>query len=116
MKNIITRISREPALVLGVVTSGLSLLVLFGLPISGDQMAGIGVFLGAVFGLTRFLTTPTSEVIASQKPGGQVVGGGRIPELKNEPVEVGLSKSSEITGWEAKPALDPPMPVDPFNH
>lgn len=62
------RIVREPALVLGVITAGLSLAVLFGLDISKEQFAGIGTFLGTVFALVRFVTTPAAEVIVQQKP------------------------------------------------
>lgn len=76
MKLFIAKLVREPALTLGVLTAGLSLLVLFGVPLTGDQMAGIGIFVGAVFALTRYLTTPTTEVVAQVKPNGDVVTGG----------------------------------------
>lgn len=84
----INKLVREPALTIGVLTAGLSLLVLFGVPLTGDQMAGIGIFVGAVFALTRYLTTPEVEVIAQKKPGGEIVGGGAVPGLKGELVEV----------------------------
>lgn len=86
--NFINKLVREPALTLGVITAGLSLLVLFGVDITRDQMAGIGVFVGAVFALTRYLTTPTAEVIAQAKPNGDVVAGGANPEIKGEQVTV----------------------------
>ena len=92
MKKIVNKIVREPALTLGVITAGLSLAVLFGVPISADQMAGIGVFVGAVFALTRYLTTPESEVIAQVKPDGQVVAGGANPSMKGEQVTVHVEK------------------------
>lgn len=63
------RITREPALVLGVVTAGLGLLVLFGVEITKDQLAGITLFLGALMALVRFLVTPASEVAAQKVPG-----------------------------------------------
>lgn len=66
---ILQRLAREPNLILGVVTAGLSLAVLFGVDISNEQMAGIGTFIGAVFMAVRFLTTPASEVVAQLKPG-----------------------------------------------
>ena len=72
---VVSKISREPALLLGVVTAGLSLAVLFGLDVSADQVAGVGVFLGAVMALTRYLTTPAAEVAAQVRPDGTVVAG-----------------------------------------
>ena len=99
----VNKVVREPALTLGVITAGLSLAVLFGVDISGDQMAGIGVFVGSVFALTRYLTTPTAEVIAQKKPDGEVVGGGVIKELKGELVEVGMSPSTPPGDVEVNP-------------
>lgn len=69
---LVQRLSREPNLILGVVVAGLSLLVLFGVDLSTEQMAGIGVFLGAVIALVRFITTPAGEVAAQLKPGNTV--------------------------------------------
>lgn len=66
---LVQRLVREPNLILGVVVTGLSLLVLFGVQLTTDQMAGIGVFLGAVIALVRYLTTPASEVVAQLPPG-----------------------------------------------
>ncbi len=92
--NLLARLTREPNLILGVVTAGLSLLVLFGVDLTGDQMAGIGLFLGAVIALVRFVTTPSAEVIAQVKPDGKVVGGAKAPALKGELVEVQVSPSN----------------------
>lgn len=58
------RLTREPNVVLGVITAGLSLLVLFGVNLSGEQMAGIGLFLATLIALIRFVTTPAAEVAA----------------------------------------------------
>jgi len=96
MKDILTRVSREPNLILGVVTAGLSLAVLFGVDLSSEQMAGIGLFIGAIFALVRFLTTPTGEVIAQKRPGGQIVGGGATEDLKNQLVEVTLTPTADV--------------------
>lgn len=96
MKDILTRLTREPNLILGVVTTGLALAVLFGVNISTEQMAGIGVFLGALIALIRFLTTPYNEVLAQKKPNGEIVGGGAVPELKGELVEIGMSKTADV--------------------
>ena len=70
--SLVQRLTREPNLILGVVVTGLSLLVLFGVDLPGEQMAGIGVFLGAVIALVRFVTTPAAEVVAQQKPGESI--------------------------------------------
>lgn len=108
----INKLVREPALTLGVITAGLSLLVLFGVPLSGDQMAGIGVFVGAVFALTRYLTTPTSEVIAQKKPNGEVVGGGVIPEVKGQLVEVNMGLTNPPGDVDVEP--EPPDHYHPL--
>lgn len=68
MKNLLARLSREPNLILGVVTAALSLAVLFGVNISADQMAGIGILIGSVFALVRYLTTPWQDVAAKVDP------------------------------------------------
>jgi FtsH-binding integral membrane protein len=68
------RITREPALALGVVVAGLGLLVLFGVHLSKEQIGGIVTFLGAVVALLRFLLTPSSEVVVQQTPDGPVAG------------------------------------------
>jgi len=107
MKDLISRLVREPNLILGVVVSGLSLLVLFGVNLSADQMAGIGVFLGAVIALVRFLTTPSSEVVVQEKLNGDVVAGARIPEFKGEKVTVGVSLANPD-------APNPPLPPESF--
>lgn len=98
MKDILARISREPNLILGVVTAGLSLAVLFGADLTSEQMAGIGLFIGAVFALVRFLTTPANEVLVQvKKPSGEVVAGGAAPPaIRGELVEVGMSTTAEV--------------------
>jgi hypothetical protein len=83
---IVQRISREPNLILGVVTAGLALLVLFGVDLSKDQMAGIGIFLGALFALVRFITTPAAEVVVQEKPSGQLVAGQAADATTGAPV------------------------------
>jgi hypothetical protein len=91
MKNVITRLVREPNLVLGVVVTGLSLLVLFGVSLTTDQMAGIGVFLGALIALVRYLTTPASEVVAQLKPGNTLPEAGPASTVPDgTPVKVQL--------------------------
>ena len=85
------RLTREPALILGLVTAGLSLAVLFGAPISPEQIAGVGVFLGALIALLRFVLTPSSEVIAQEKPDGQVVAGAATWVPDGRPVDVRIN-------------------------
>lgn len=86
MKSFVSKLVREPALTLGVITAGLSLAVLFGVNISGDQMAGIGIFVGSAFALTRYLTTPSSEVVVQEKANGQTVAGGAASIQTGTPV------------------------------
>lgn len=71
----IARLVREPALILGVITTGFGLAALFGLPVTEQQIAGVVAFVGAVVALLRFLTVPASEVVVQEKPGGQLVAG-----------------------------------------
>lgn len=84
------RVTREPALILGVVVAGLGLLVLFGVDLSKEQIGGIVTFLGAVVALLRFLTTPSSEVVAQQTPDGPVAGAAAIVAT-GAPVDVRLT-------------------------
>lgn len=108
----VQKLVREPALVLGVVTTGLSLLVLFGVDLTGDQMAGVGIFLGAVIALTRYLTTPTSEVVVQEKPNGDVVAGGAIPVLQGKKVEVGV----QLLADQNQPNAGRLFPENPDHH
>lgn len=85
---LLQRITREPALLTGVVTSGLGLAVLFGINITKEQVGGIVLFLGAVMGLVRFLTTPAAEVVVQEKPDGTVVAGPASSIGTGEPVDV----------------------------
>lgn len=75
MTTMLAKITREPALILAVVTSGLSLAALFGADITSEQAGGVGIFVAALIALLRLVSTPSSEVIAQVKPGGQVVAG-----------------------------------------
>ncbi len=84
--NLVKKLSREPNLVLGVVTAALSLLVLFGVDLSTEQMAGIGVFLGALIAVIRFATTPSAEVVLQQKPSGELVAGQAADVTTGAPV------------------------------
>lgn len=83
----IQKLVREPALTLGVITAGLSLAVLFGVDLSGEQMAGTGVFVGSLFALTRYLTTPSSEVVVQEKLPGEPTAGAASALPTGTPVE-----------------------------
>lgn len=71
----IARLVREPALLLGVVTTAFGVAALFGLPVDEQQIAGVVAFVGAVVMLLRYLTVPAAEVVVQQKPDGSVVAG-----------------------------------------
>lgn len=58
------KLTAEPALLLGVVTLGLGLLVLFGVDLTNEQTGSIVAFLGALMALVRYLVTPNRKVVA----------------------------------------------------
>lgn len=82
------KIARQPAVILGVVVAALNLAVLFGVHISADQLAAIGVLIGAVIGLIQLVVTPAGEVVAQQKPGQPVVAGQAANVDNGTPVHV----------------------------
>jgi hypothetical protein len=79
----LVRLLREPALILGLVTAGLSLALVFGVDLSTEQVGAIGLFVSAAIALLRFLTTPSSEVVAQQKPGDPAPVAGPASEVVN---------------------------------
>lgn len=89
--NALKKLVREPNLVLGLVTAGLSLLVLFGVDISTDQLAGIGIFVGALMALVRFLVTPAAEVVVQEKPSGELVAGSASDVSTGTPVRASVA-------------------------
>lgn len=63
------RIAREPALVTSALRALLYSAILFGLPLSVEQSAGVLLAVEAVLALiTRAVVTPSSEVVATQRP------------------------------------------------
>lgn len=86
--SLLARIGREPNAITGLVIAAISLAMLFGLDISKEQFAGIGVFLGAVVVAIRWFTTPAAEVVAQQKP-GDVVRAGAAAEVGPGPIPAG---------------------------
>jgi len=85
---LIQRITREPVLIIGVLTAAFGVATVFGVDLTKDQIGAIVVLAGAVMALLRFITTPASEVVVQRKPGGEIVtgqaadGGGRIDEVR----------------------------------
>lgn len=100
------RVTREPALIVGVVTSGIGLAVLFGLQVNQEQTGGIVLFLGAVMSLVRFLTTPANQVVAQVKPGGEVVAGAAAQAPTGQ--ELTVTDTGDLAG----PVLDA-VPINP---
>lgn len=84
----LVRLLREPALILGLVTAGLSLALVFGVDLSTEQVGAIGIFVGAAIALLRFLTTPSSEVVVQQKPGEVPVAGPASEVVNGTPLVV----------------------------
>lgn len=69
---LVQRVTRQPNIVLGVVTAGINMLVLLNIVgWNGDQVAGINIFAAALFGLVALMVTPTAEVVVHQAPGEQ---------------------------------------------
>lgn len=68
--NLVQRISREPVAIAGVLIALYSVSVAFDvLVLTNEQYGAIGGLLGAVVFFLRWLTTPSSEVVAQEKPG-----------------------------------------------
>jgi hypothetical protein len=58
-------VQSEPAVIIGLVNAVLALIVLFGVPLSEEQSAGIIVFVNVVLGFaTRMMVTPVAKVDA----------------------------------------------------
>lgn len=94
---LVQRLSREPNLILGVLVAFLSLLVLFGVDITTEQLAGIGVFVGAVIALIRFITTPASEVAAQIVPGNPGAQAGPAAHVEDgTPVGVVTQEGQQV--------------------
>lgn len=66
--SLIQRITRESVLITGLVTAFFGMLTAFSVDLTDAQTGSIITFLGIVMVLLRALTTPTSEVVATQKP------------------------------------------------
>ena len=85
------RIAREPALITSAVRAALYCAVLFGLPLTDEQTAGVLLAVEAVLALiTRAVVTPASEVVAQKTPDAVVpVAGPALGGSKDgDPVHV----------------------------
>lgn len=87
----------EPAItvasITAVVTAILSVLVVFGLPLSGDQqgviVGAVGVVAAVVIGIiTRTKVTPTDTVIAVKDKTGTAVAGPAAAQATGSEVDV----------------------------
>lgn len=88
MSAFLSRLSREPNAILGLVTAAVNLAVLFGWDLSAEQIAGINVFFAALVIAVRSLVTPAAEVVAQRKP-GDVTRAGAAAEDGPGPIPAG---------------------------
>lgn len=103
--SVLNKITRQPVLITGLVTSGLGLLVLFGVELSKEQIGGIVLFLGAVMALLTAIVTPSSEV-AVQVVHGEVVAGPAAVEPNGTDVTAGGDTAGEtVAAVGIKPEL-----------
>lgn len=91
MKNILERIRREPALVIGLVSAVIALLLAFGFSLTDEQVGAIMSVVVAVLAVvTRQAVTPNISVAAKEaaaRASALVAGpAARVPD--GEPVEV----------------------------
>lgn len=64
------RITREPALITSALRAILYCAILFGVPLTVEQSAGLLLAVEAVLAvITRQVVVPAAEVVASRKPG-----------------------------------------------
>ena len=64
--------------IMGVLVSGLGLLVLFGVPLSPDQVGGVTTFFGAVIIFVGFLVRRRVRPISSDRGDGSVNVAGSV--------------------------------------
>lgn len=85
---ILERIYREPAALLGFVTSTLGILLLLSI-LSPELAGGIVTLVGALVALLRYVVTPAAEVVAQRKPGASSATAGPAAYVETgEPVAV----------------------------
>lgn len=90
--NIIQRITREPVLLIGVVTAVFGVLNVFDIGLTEGQIGAIVAALGAIMALVRFLVTPASEVVVQEVPGQAPKAGAAADLPTGAPVTVTLAR------------------------
>lgn len=86
---ILNRVAREPNALLGVVVALYGILVAFHvLVLNAQQVGAVTAFGGALVIALRWITTPSSEVVAQKKPGESVVAGPAAEINNGLPVQV----------------------------
>lgn len=87
MKSILERVKNEPALLIGLVSAAISLILAFGIDLTDKQVGGIMAVVVALLALvTRSQVTPT-RAVAAEVVKGEVVTGAATPPA-GEPAEV----------------------------
>lgn len=79
----IQRVTRESVLITGLVTAVFGMLVAFDVDLSNEQIGSTTTVIGIVIMLLRSLTTPSSEVVATQKPDQNVPQAGPKSDVAN---------------------------------
>jgi hypothetical protein len=90
---LLQRITREPTLILGLVTATIALVVAFGIDLTKEQTGAIFGFVAALILLLRWLVTPAAEVVVQQKPGDPApIAGPAAIVTTGAPVSVALEQ------------------------
>ena len=95
-------ITREPALLVGLVSAAIGLALVFGLSLTDEQVGAIMLFLGAVIALLRYVLTPSADVVVQQTPEGKVAGPAS-DVVTGQPVAVSVSPISRTVPPDAVP-------------
>lgn len=80
MRKLTDLLQDEPVAATSLVVAGGNLAILFGANLSGEQVGGINIFLGALIMFLRWLLVPAAESgrreLAAFQQGQRAVGGG----------------------------------------
>lgn len=110
---LLQRIVREKVLITGLVTAFFGMLVAFGVSLTEVQTGSIVTFIGLAMMLLRSLVTPSSEVVAAQKPGQDTPQAGPASEVANGtdvlvvPTDGVVARGADVIGEENMPGDDP---------
>lgn len=80
------RILRQPTLITALVVAVLAALPAFGVDLTNAQHVAILGLVAAVIAILSLFVTPSSEVIAQQKPGGAVTATAKAEKRWGIPV------------------------------